>query len=168
MFILIAFGFNNQIRFNSRGEFNIPFGINRSGWNPRMKKNLIGFVNALHNANVEFSEFDFTEFDFSKLKIGDFVYADPPYLASQATYNSGWNEDCEIALLNILSELNYRGIKFALSNVLENNNKENKILKDWVEQNHFEVVHLNISYANSAYSRKNKESKTDEVLIRNY
>lgn len=168
LFILIAFGFNNQIRFNSRGEFNIPFGINRSGWNPRMKKNLIGFVNALHNSNAEFSELDFNEFDFSKLKSGDFVYADPPYLASQATYNSGWNEECEKALLEKLSELNSRGIKFALSNVLENNNKENKILKDWVEENDFNVVHLNISYANSAYCRKNRESNTDEVLIKNY
>ena len=167
-FILVAFGFNNQIRFNSRGEYNIPFGKNRSGWNPRMKKNLYGFVNALHSGNIEFSTLDFSKFDFSTLKKGDFVYADPPYLASQATYNSGWNEDSEKELLNKLSELNSRGIKFALSNVLENNKKENRILKDWVAWNNFRVVHLNISYANSAYCRKNKDTVTDEVLIMNY
>ena len=168
LFILIAFGFNNQVRFNSKGEFNIPFGKNRSGWNPRMKKNLITFIEALHSSNVSFFEKDFRDFDYSKLNAEDFVYADPPYLASFATYNSAWDENCEKSLLAILSELNSRGIKFALSNVLENNNKENKILKEWVTENNFHVEHLDISYANSAYCRKNKETVTDEVLITNY
>ena len=168
LFLLIAFGFNNQVRFNSRGEFNIPFGKNRSGWNPRMKKNLINFVNALHNKDVTFLEEDFADFDYSALTANDFVYVDPPYLASFATYNADWNETAEKRLLNILSELNSRGIRFALSNVLENNGKSNVILKKWVGQNDFTVTHLNISYANSAYCRKNKETKTDEVLITNY
>ena len=168
LFILIAFGFNNQVRFNSKGEFNIPFGKNRSGWNPRMKKNLITFIEALHSSNVSFFEKDFRDFDYSKLNAEDFVYADPPYLASFATYNSAWDENCEKSLLAILSELNSRGIKFALSNVLENNNKENKILKEWVTENNFHIEHLDISYANSAYCRKNKETVTDEVLITNY
>ena len=123
-FVLIAFGFNNQIRFNSKGEYNIPFGKNRSGWNPRMEKNLIGFVNAMQSKDVEFSEKDFRDFDYSTLTTEDFVYVDPPYLASFATYNTDWNEDTEIQLLNILSELNSRGIRFALSNVLQNNNKK--------------------------------------------
>lgn len=168
LFILIAFGFNNQIRFNSRGEYNIPFGQNRRGWNPKMKENFIAFANALQNKNVEFLPQNFADFDFSCLKENDFVYCDPPYLVSFATYNPSWNENEEKQLLGILSTLNDRKIKFALSNALENKGKKNEILIKWIEDNGFKVYHFNISYKNSAYCRKEKGSVTDEVLVTNY
>jgi adenine-specific DNA-methyltransferase len=96
------------------------------------------------------------------------VYADPPYLISQATYNDGWDEESEKALLDKLKKLDSEGGRFALSNVLENKGKTNEILKNWVEENGYKTIHLDKSYANSYYHRKEKESKTDEVLIINY
>ena len=42
-FVLIAFSFNHQIRFNNNHEFNNPFGRQRSCFNPAMKENLIKF-----------------------------------------------------------------------------------------------------------------------------
>lgn len=168
VFVLAAYSFNNQIRFNSKGEFNIPFGKNRSSFNSKMRQNLKGFVEAIHKKNVKFINKDFENFDFDSLTENDFVYCDPPYLVSVATYNSGWDENKENALLDKLSELNDRGIKFALSNVLENKGEENTILKEWTEKNNFNVIHLDKTYANCYYQRKDKENKSDEVLIINY
>jgi hypothetical protein len=46
---------------------------------------------------------------------------DPPYLISTATYNEngGWSKNDEQDLLKQLDKLDRKGIKFALSNVLE-------------------------------------------------
>ena len=167
LFVLMAFSFNNQIRFavNKNWKFNIPFGKNRSSFNSKMRENLVGFVNALHKKNCMFFAFDFMKVPIDKEV---FVYADPPYLVSQATYNDGWDEDCERRLLGRLKELDDMGGRFALSNVLENKGKVNEILKEWVEENGYNIVHLNKSYSNSYYNRKEKESATDEVLITNY
>ena len=167
LFVLMAYSFNNQIRFavNKNWKFNIPFGANRSSFNDKMRENLIGFINALHKKDCFFLSVDFADVPFDKYA---FVYADPPYLISQATYNDGWDEEKERTLLGRLKELNDIGGRFALSNVLENKGEENTILKEWAETNGFNIIHLDKSYANSYYHRKDRESKTDEVLITNY
>ena len=153
---------------NNKNEFNIPLGVNRTGWNPRMKKNLISFINALNQKNVSFEYNDFRNFNYDKLNENDFVYLDPPYLISQATYNNVWNENTEKDLFNIILSLHERNIKFALSNVLENKGMKNDLLKNWALNNNFKIIHLEQNYSHSAYCRKQKDSKTDEVLIINY
>ena len=168
MFTLLAYSFNNQIRFNNKGQFNMPFGKNRSEFNPKMKEHLIDFTNALKNKNTEFTNYTFADFPIDQLGPNDFVYCDPPYLMSFATYNMIWNENEERKLLAFLNELNRRGIKFALSNVLENKNQTNMILINWIKENNFNVYHLNNNYSNCNYHRKEKESFSDEVLITNY
>ena len=35
LFMLVCYGFNHQFRFNNKGEFNNPFGINRSSYKDR-------------------------------------------------------------------------------------------------------------------------------------
>ncbi len=102
----------------------------------------------------------------------DFVYVDPPYLITCATYNEqgGWNEQSEKDLLTFLDDLNSKGIRFALSNVLRSKGKENTILISWLETNatKYKVIPLNYSYANSNYQTKDKSSVSEEVLIINY
>ena len=41
LFILICYSFNHQVRFNGNGEFNMPFGKDRSYFNDTLRKNLI-------------------------------------------------------------------------------------------------------------------------------
>ena len=166
LFVLAAFSFNNQIRFNGRGEFNVPFGRNRR-FNGQMRENLIGFVNALQKKNISFYASDFKDIQY-EITQNDFVYCDPPYLVSVATYNAGWNEEKEHQLLDMLSDFNKRGIKFALSNVLKNKGQENTILSEWITKNGFQVIHIDKNYSNCYYQRKEKDSKSDEVLILNY
>lgn len=112
---------------------------------------------------------DFAKADLSALTKDDFVYCDPPYLITCATYNEqdGWNETKEQELLELLDTLNERGVKFALSNVFENKGKSNDKLKVWAEQ--YNVHYLNHTYGNCNYHAKDKASNsTVEVLITNY
>lgn len=169
LFVLICYSFNNQIRFNSKGEYNMPFGKNRSSFNSSIEKNLINFHNNIKNINL--LSVDFREVNFDILDEGDYVYCDPPYLITCASYNeqNGWNERCENDLLKLLVELDKKGVYFGLSNVLSNKGKTNEILLKWIDEHpNFTTHHLNHSYSNCSYHAKDKESKTDEVFITNY
>lgn len=168
LYVLICYSFNHQFRFNSRGEFNMPFGKNRSQWNDTMKKNLINFHKAITEKNIIFTNKDFRELKVDKLTADDFVYCDPPYIITCATYNEkdGWNGQCERDLLNLLDVLDSKSVKFALSNVLFSKGKTNDILIEWSDK--YNVHHLDYTYQNCNYHTKDKESKPDEVLITNY
>jgi DNA adenine methylase len=64
-------GFNGLCRFNSRGEFNVPFG----------RYARIAYVRDFSAYRAVFSRWEFSSLDFEglRLKPADFVYADPPY-----------------------------------------------------------------------------------------
>lgn len=166
-YILIVFGFNNQIRFNSNGFFNMPTG--KRDFNKKMALKLEKFINELHRRKIQYSSLDFKSFlNQQKFNDNDFVYLDPPYLLSTAAYNEsgGWTEKDESDLLNCLDELNTKGVKFALSNVLIHKGNENKILSEWAKN--YNVHELDFNYNNSNYQSKAKENNTLEVLITNY
>lgn len=166
VFTLICYSFNNQIRFNRYGEYNMPFGKDRSSFNDSIRKNLIQFRERIEN--ITFTNKDFRELKVDKLGEGDFVYCDPPYLITCATYNEqdGWNEQRERDLLSLLDKLDEKGVGFALSNVLTNKGKENTILKEWCGKYH--TIHLSNTYGNCNYHAKDKSTdSTDEVLIVN-
>ena len=166
LFVLICYSFNHQFRFNGNGGFNMPFGKERSCFNKSIKQNLIKFKERI--SNITFTNNSFEELKIDKLSPNDFVYCDPPYLITCATYNEkdGWNKSMERKLLDLLDKLNEKGIKFALSNVLYNKGKVNETLLEWSDK--YTVHHLNNTYANCNYHTKDKENKADEVLITNY
>ena len=175
LFVLVAYSFNHQIRFNNSHEFNNPFGKERSCFNEHMKNNLLDFLNALNKNSVDFTSFNFDEFDFSMLSSNDFVYCYPPYLITTGTYNdgkrgfTGWNEAEEEKLLNILDDLDKRNICFALSNVIEHKGKENLILKDWITRNNYYVSYFAKNYSNSNYHTIDRNPNASiEVLVTNY
>ena len=168
-YAMLMHSFNYQIRFNKNGEYNMPFGKDRSCFNQSTENNFINFVNEIHNKNIFFTNKDFTELKIEKLKEDDFVYCDPPYLITCASYNEkdGWNEIKEKQLLKLLDSLNDNNIKFALSNVLENKGKRNEILIEWCKK--YNVHYLNNSYSNCNYHAKDKsKNSTVEILITNY
>ena len=166
LYVLIVYAFNNQIRFNSDGDFNLPVG--KRDFNLRMQSKLKLFLTTLETKNISFTNKDFTKIKSEKLTSSDFVYADPPYLITCATYNEkSWNENEEKRLLDYLDSLNANKVPFALSNVLSTDNKTNEILNDWLNQRNYNCHHLDFTYKNSNYHKKNI-AKTDEVLITNY
>ena len=54
---LIAHSFNHQIRYNTKGEFNMPFGKNRSCYNKSLQSRLKDFVDRVDN-KFNFSNLD--------------------------------------------------------------------------------------------------------------
>ena len=170
LYVIIVYAFNNQIRFNSKGEFNLPVG--KRDFNRNMQEKLSAFIDRIQSQNCKFTCEDFRNFDVSKLGNSDFVYIDPTYLITCATYNEqgGWSEQDEIDLLAFLDRLTERNIRFALSNVLRSKGKENKILIEWLQKNteRYNIHSLNYGYSNSNYQTKDKESKSEEVLVTNY
>ncbi len=170
LYTLVIFSFNNQIRFNAKGDFNLPVG--KRDFNGKMKDKLLTFSQKLELNKHSFIEKDFRDVDFSNLTKNSCVYADPPYLITCATYNEqgGWGSKEEIDLLHLLDELSEGNIRFALSNVLESKGKTNEILLEWTKKNthRYQIHELNYSYANSNYQTKRKESPSREVLITNY
>jgi adenine-specific DNA-methyltransferase len=168
LYVLIVYSFNNQIRFNSKGEFNLPVG--KRDFNAQMVKKLNSFVDRLKDNKFIFTNNDFKKFDISSLTKDSFVYCDPPYLITCASYNEkdGWTEKEEKGLLKFLDFVDAKGIKFALSNVLRSKGKENSILIEWVNQRTYKIINLNKSYANSNYHTKDKTGNSEEVLIVNY
>lgn len=170
-YTLILYSFNYQIRFNQSMEYNTPFGKNRSSYNLNTKKNIKSFIDKLNKINLSITKKRFIDFDFSSLGKDDFVYCDPPYLITTGSYNDGnrgikdWTIDDEKSLLNILDDLNSRGVKFALSNVLIANDKKNDILTEWSKK--YTVYIIKNTFNNSNYRRKSKDDAI-EVLITNY
>ncbi len=170
LYVLIVYAFNNQIRFNRKGEFNLPAG--KRDFNKKMREKLSSFIDRLKSGDYKFESSDFRELPNEDWNDKTFVYVDPPYLITCATYNEqdGWNETLEKELLAYLDDLHERGIRFALSNVLRSKGKENNILIEWVNKNigKYRVIYLDYNYANSNYQTKDKTSKAEEVLIVNY
>jgi adenine-specific DNA-methyltransferase len=168
LYVLIVYAFNNQIRFNAKGDFNLPVG--KRDFNDKMKSKLCSFIDRLQAGDYTFYCLDFREINTASLSKNSLVYCDPPYFITCATYNEqgGWNERCERDLYAMLDVLNKRHIKFALSNVLSSKGKTNTILKEWLNKRNYRVIHLKHSYSNSNYQTKNKTKTTDEILVLNY
>lgn len=166
--LLVIYGFNNQIRFNSSGEFNMPVG--KRDFNNSLRNNLKSFINKLKTKNIEFVNSDFREFYIEKME-NALVYCDPPYFLGTASYNEngGWTQADETDLLNYLTLLDERGMKFALSNVIEHKGSRNNLLEDWVEKHKYNIHYIDYDYNNSNYHKqKGTITKTIEVVITNY
>jgi len=163
-YVLIIFGFNNQIRFNKKGEYNLPVG--KRDFNANMEKKLATFMQQLQSYSFELYANDFRE--ITQYKRNDFVYADPPYRISTASYseNGGWGVQDDLDLFEYLDKVDKIGAKFALSNVITHKNQINEILLEW--SNKYNVYILNADYNNSNYQSTAKSGKTTEVLITNY
>ena len=168
LYLLIVYSFNNQLRFNRKGEFNLPVG--KRDFNSKMQGKLEAFIDRVKSGDYRFTTDDFRNVSMEGYTDKSFFYADPPYLITCATYNeqAGWTENDEKDLLNYLEELDKKGIRFALSNVLESKGKKNAILSEWINQNKkFKAIPLNYDYTNSNYHTK-KDGITKEVLVVNY
>ena len=161
LYLLVLYGFQQQIRFNSSYDYNNPVG--QAGFNDKLAEKLISYCRNLKEKNVSFYSKDFTELD-EFINDKTFVYLDPPYLITLGSYNdgkrgfNGWNEEEEKRLLDYLTKLNKRGVKFMLSNVLYHKEKSNQLLIDWVKENEFNIVE---------YDGKARKSR-NEVIIINY
>ena len=162
LYLLLIYGFNRMLRFNGRGEFNLPVG--NVDFNLNVKNALTTYFSTVKDRDIALSSKDFRTF-LSGLKLGkrDFVYVDPPYLISASEYNKLWNKEEDVELMNILDGLTKEGIKFALSNITSYNGRRNEKLIAWSKKYKVHPIKSNyISY------HDNSKKQITEVLITNY
>ena len=161
LYLLILYGFQQQIRFNSSYDYNNPVG--QSCFNDKIAEKLISYCRNLKEKNVSFYSRDFSKLD-KMIDKNSFVYCDPPYLITLGSYNdgkrgfNGWSESEEKRLLDYLDILNANNIKFMLSNVLEHKGKKNKILIEWIKKHNYKIIKY------EGKSRKNR----NEIIVVNY
>ena len=152
--------FNGMYRVNSKGEFNVPFGHYK---NPRIldENNLINCSNLLQG--IEIKHADFSEI-LKKVKKGDFVYFDPPYvpLSETSSFTSytkdGFDIDMQFKLRDVCDKLDSMGVKFLLSN------SDTKLVNELYENYNIKKVFASRQINANADGR----GKITEVLVRNY
>ena len=152
--------FNGMYRVNSKGEFNVPFGHYK---NPRIvdENNLLNCSNLLQRTEIKHA--DFSEI-LKKIKKGDFVYFDPPYvpLSETSSFTSytkdGFDIDMQFKLRDVCDELDSMGVKFLLSN------SDTKLVNELYENYNIKKVFAYRQINANADGR----GKITEVLVRNY
>ena len=162
LYMLLIYGFNRMLRFNAKGDFNLPVG--NVDFNDNVVKALTSYFNYVRDKEIQFYSMDFEEFLNSlELTEKDFVYLDPPYLITFSEYNKLWDEDSEMRLIKVLDELNERGIRFAVSNVLWHRKKYNGTFNLWAQK--YNIVRVKSNYISF---NDNTDKDTYEVLVKNY
>lgn len=162
LYILLIYGFNRMLRFNAKGDFNLPVG--NVDFNDNVVRALTSYFNCVKDKEIQFYTMDFEEFLNSlELTSKDFVYLDPPYLITFSEYNKLWDEDCEMRLIKVLDELNEQGVRFAVSNVLWHRKKYNGTFNLWAQQ--YNIIRIKSNYISF---NDNTDKDTYEVLVKNY
>ena len=162
LYLLIIYGFNHMIRFNKKGDLNLPVG--NLDFNENVYNALNDYFAQTETKQPQWHSQDYSAFlaeiDFRK---DDLVYLDPPYLISSSEYNKMWNEECERNLIREMDRLDAMGVRFAVSNAITYRGKKNDIFGDWAKKYNIHPISSNyISY----WDNSRKES--GEVLVTNY
>ena len=162
LYVLLIYGFNRMLRFNGKNEYNLPVG--NVDFNANVYNALSDYFHLNKSKKTNWNCQDFKLFlDSIKYQENDFVYLDPPYLITFSEYNKLWNKTTENDLLQILDNLNEKGVKFAISNVTHYKGQENDKFIDWSKKyNSYQIKSNYISY------HDNTIKKFNEVLVTNY
>lgn len=161
-YVLLIYGFNRMIRFNSSGRYNLPVG--NVDFNKNVVEALGNYFTKVNSENINWWNLDYNEFlSMVKPSKNDFIYFDPPYLITFSEYNKLWNETNEVDFINTLDNLNKKGIMFAVSNVTFYKEKENKIFNNWSKN--YNVIPINSNYISY---HDNSIKRFNEVLVTNY
>ena len=161
LFILQIYAFQNMIRFNKKLEMNTPIGNNE--YSKSIKDRILKFK--VRAPQVEYKQGSYKDIELEHLPKDTVFYFDPPYFITKAEYNDGkrgmegWNAQKESELLNYLFELDKKGYKFMLSNVVYHNGNSHHILLEWINTHGYNTIE--IGETGAKYPRK-------EVLITNY
>lgn len=91
-YFLCRSGYNGLVRFNKKGEYNVPLGKYKS----------VNYIRDFTPYKSALSNWTFTNYDFSHLEIrqGDLLYIDPPYdvqFTKYAPNDFKWDDQVRLA-----------------------------------------------------------------------
>jgi len=135
--------YNGLVRFNSKGEFNVPFCREPTRFTEAYVSKIVNRIaqiqQIMRNKEWEFRVGDWKEC-IKDVEADDFVYLDPPYTGRSTDYYQKWTEKDAIELYNLVRQL---PSGLALSTWQEDKYRKNKhidiYLRDFikVEFKHF-------------------------------
>lgn len=163
LYLLLIYGFNHMIRFNGKGDFNLPVG--NVDFNNNVYQALNNYLDFVGEHEIEFFNMDYISF-LEKIKFGknSYVFLDPPYLISMSEYNKLWNDKKEDELCEYLDSLNDRGIKFGITNLITHKGKVNQRFLDWSKKYcAYDVKSNYISFNDNTI-----KADSQEVFVTNY
>jgi len=163
LYVLLIYGFNHMIRFNAKGDFNLPVG--NVDFNKNVYNALINYLDFRSNNEIVFENTDYQKFlNKIEFKEKDYVFLDPPYLISMSEYNKLWNDKKEIELCNFLDKLDEKGVRFGITNLIYHKGKENETFNSWSKK--YKVYDIESNYISFNDNKIKKDSK--EVFVTNY
>ena len=157
-------GLNGMIRFNRKGEFNIPFCRKPQRFaQAYITKivNQVSYVSRLFKAK----DFTFKRQNFKKTiyeaGAGSIIYCDPPYIDRYVDYYSGWDGEQEKELYQALSTASS---KFILSTWHHNDFRKNEYIDSlW---NRYNILTREHFYHVGA--REENRNPMVEAIVTNY
>ena len=163
LYLLLIYGFNHMIRFNGKGDFNLPVG--NVDFNNNVYQALNNYLDFVGEHEIEFFNMDYISF-LEKIRFdkNSYVFWDPPYLISMSEYNKLWNDKKEDELCEYLDSLNDRGIKFGITNLITHKGKVNQRFLEWSKKYcAYDVKSNYISFNDNTI-----KADSQEVFVTNY
>jgi len=157
-------GFNGMIRFNKKGEFNIPFCRKPQRFSASYITKIVNQVTYVSNL-LKAKKFTFKCQDFSKTineaTPQDIIYCDPPYIDRHVDYFNGWDDSHEKQLFDKLSDF---GGLFVLSTWHHNDYRSN----DYIESLWSNFFVLTREHFYHVGGKEENRNPVIEALIMNY
>lgn len=163
LYLLLIYGFNHMIRFNQKGLFNLPVG--NVDFNRNVFTALNHYMDFIESNDIEFFNLDYKDF-LAMLDIdqNSYVFLDPPYLISMSEYNKLWNEEKEIELCNFLDQLDKKGVRFGITNLIHHKERFNQVFFEWSKK----YFCYNIKSNYISFNDNSIKANSKEVFITNY
>ncbi len=163
LYLLLIYGFNHMIRFNGKGDFNLPVG--NVDFNNNVYCALNNYLEFVGEHKIEFFNMDYISFlEKVKFRKDSYVFLDPPYLISMSEYNKLWNDKKEDELCEYLDSLNDRGVKFGITNLITHKGKTNRRFLDWSRK--YYVYDVKSNYI--SFNDNTVKADSQEVFVTNY
>ena len=153
-FFINKTAYSGMIRYNAKGEFNVPYGRYSN-----LNTTLVTKAHSKLLANTEIYNLDYTEI-FNMAKEDDFIFLDPPYDCifsdyGNAEYKDGFNENNQIGLAN-----SYKKLKCKALMVIGRTPLTEKLYGDMIVDEYGKSYAVNI--------RNRFKSFATHILISNY
>lgn len=131
--------FNGMMRFNNKGEFNVPFCKKPDRLSPAYITKICNQVKAIReiiqNGDFEFKCQDYID-TLKDVHRGDIVYCDPPYSGLHTDYYQSWNNEDDLSLYYAL---NGAGADFIVSTWVENSHRKNEFVDVVWKRAHYPI-----------------------------
>lgn len=124
-------GFNGMMRFNKKGEWNVPFCKKPERFAPayitKICNQIANVQNIFNKSTWQFLNTSFLE-TIEQATENDILYCDPPYFGRYTDYFTGWTEQDEE---NLFLALKHTRAKFILSTWHHNEFRANEMIQKY-------------------------------------